>query len=274
VEIRSLVSQAWENLRLAKELIGSGISSVVQEAALRWYLCSLHQNIPDALASLLSEAGLRKPVSYAELAEPLVEKGLVSAWFAEEVARLARTRNILAHAYRRVPREDLVEIGNKIAETALRVLESILKLAEALRVDPPLGSASEELAAVLKQHPGIIAVLLFGSRARGDHTPESDYDIAVLGEAPLTHRELEEIAVKIAGVLGVPVDKVDIVDLQVAPNELLYKVIRDYIPLYVSDARRLKKWVLVNYVRILDEEECLKETYHARLQRILTEKHV
>jgi uncharacterized protein YutE (UPF0331/DUF86 family)/predicted nucleotidyltransferase len=274
VEIRSLVSQAWESLRLAKELIGSGISSIVQEAALRWYLCSLHQNIPDALASLLSEAGLRKPVSYAELAEPLVEKGLVSAWFAEEVARLARTRNILAHAYRRVPREDLVEIGNKIAETAPRVLESILKLAEALRVDPPLGSASEELAAVLKQHPGIIAVLLFGSRARGDYAPESDYDIAVLGEAPLTHRELEEIAVKIAGVLGVPVDKVDIVDLQVAPNELLYKVIRDYIPLYVSDARRLKRWVLVNYVRALDEEECLKETYYDRLQRILTEKHV
>jgi uncharacterized protein YutE (UPF0331/DUF86 family)/predicted nucleotidyltransferase len=274
VEIRSLVSQAWESLNKVEELVGSGVSSDVEEVALRWYLYSLHQNILDALASLFSKAGFRKPGSYAELAKPLVEKGLVPAWFAEEVARLARTRNILAHAYRRVPREDLVGIGNNIAETAPRVLESILKLAETLGVDPPLGSASEELAAVLKQHPGIIAVLLFGSRARGDHTPESDYDIAVLGEAPLATQELEEIAVKIAGVLGVPVDKVDIVDLQVAPNELLYKVIRDYIPLYVSDARRLKKWVLVNYVRILDEEECLKETYHARLQRILTEKHV
>jgi hypothetical protein len=60
----------------------------------------------------------------------------------------------------------------------------------------------------------------------------------------------------------------------VAPNELLYKVIRDYTPLCVFDDRRLEKWVLVSYVRILDEEECLKETYHVRLQRILTEKRV
>lgn len=61
MEIRSLVSQAWESLRLVKELIGSGVSGVVQEAALRWYLYSLHQSVPDALASLPSEAGLRKP---------------------------------------------------------------------------------------------------------------------------------------------------------------------------------------------------------------------
>jgi len=50
--------------------------------------------------------------------------------------------------------------------------------------------------------------------------------------------------------------------------------IRDYTPLCVFDDRRLEKWVLVSYVRILDEEECLKETYHVRLQRILTEKRV
>jgi uncharacterized protein YutE (UPF0331/DUF86 family) len=69
VEIRSLVSQAWESLNKVEELVGSGVSSDVEEVALRWYLYSLHQNILDALASLLSKAGFRKPGSYAELAK-------------------------------------------------------------------------------------------------------------------------------------------------------------------------------------------------------------
>jgi len=269
VEIRSLVSQAWESLNKVKELVGSGVSSDLEEAALRWYLYSLHQNVLDALASLISEAGLRKPGSYAELAKPLAEKGLVSEWFVDEVARMARTRNLLAHAYRRVPREELVEIGNRVFGTAPALLETIIKLAERLGGDPPHENVSSDMIAVFKQYPGIIAVLLFGSRARGDYRPDSDYDIAVLAEKPLAQKELEEIALKIADFLGVPADKVDIVDLQVAPNELLYKVIRDQVPLYVSDNERFKRWVSENYIRVLDEEESLKETYYVRLEKKL-----
>ena len=269
VEIRSLVSQAWESLNKVKELVGSGVSSDLEVAALRWYLYSLHQNVLDALASLISEAGLRKPGSYAELAKPLAEKGLVSEWFACEVARMARTGNLLAHAYRRVPREELVEIGNRVFGTAPALLETIIKLAERLGVDPPHENASSDMIAVFKQYPGIIAVLLFGSRARGDYRPDSDYDIAVLAEKPLELRELEEMALEMADLLGVPADRVDIVDLQVAPNELLYKVIRDYVPIYVSDNERFKRWVSENYIRVLDEEESLKETYYIRLKKKL-----
>ena len=69
--------------------------------------------------------------------------------------------------------------------------------------------------------------------------------------------------------LGVPADKVDIVDLQVAPNELLCKVIRDYVPIYVSEDERFKRWVSANYIRVLDEEESLKETYYVRLVKKL-----
>ncbi|WP_288005044.1 nucleotidyltransferase domain-containing protein [Thermofilum sp.] len=269
MEIKSLVSQAWESLNKVKELVGSGVSSDLEEAALRWYLYSLHQNVLDALASLISEAGLRKPGSYAELAKPLAEKGLVSEWFVDEVARIARTRNLLAHAYPRVPREDLVEIGNQVFRTVSALLETIIKLAERLGVYPPHENVSSDMIAVFKQYPGIIAVLLFGSRARGDYRPDSDYDIAVLAEKPLAQKELEEIALKIAELLGVPADKVDIVDLQVAPNELLYKVIRDQVPLYVSDNERFKRWVSENYIRVLDEEESLKETYYVRLEKKL-----
>jgi len=264
-----LVSQAWESLNKVKELVGSGVSSELEEAAMRWYLYSLHRNILDALASLISEAGLRKPGSYAELAKPLAEKGLVSEWFVDDVARMARTRNLLGHAYRRVPGEELVEIGNQVFGTAPALLESIIELAERLGVDPPHENVSSDMIAVFKQYPGIIAVLLFGSRARGDYRPDSDYDIAVLAEKLLAQKGLEEIALKIADFLGVPADKVDIVDLQVAPNELLYKVIRDQVPLYVSDNERFKRWMSANYVRVLDEEESLKETYCVRLEKNL-----
>jgi len=57
VEIRSLVSQAWESLNKVKELVGSGVSGDLEEAALRWYLYSLHQNVLDALASLILRLG-------------------------------------------------------------------------------------------------------------------------------------------------------------------------------------------------------------------------
>ena len=57
MEIRSLVSQAWESLNKVKELVGSGVSGDLEEAALRWYLYSPHQNVLDALASLILRLG-------------------------------------------------------------------------------------------------------------------------------------------------------------------------------------------------------------------------
>lgn len=269
VELRSLVSQAWESLKSVEELLKSGVASGFHEAALRWYLYSLHQNILDALASLLAEAGLRKPASYSELAAPLLERGYAPGWFAEEVAKVARTRNLLAHAYRRIPREELADVARKTLAAAPRLLEELSRMAESLGVDPPLGS--EWVAGVLKRHPSVLAALLFGSRARGSPAEGSDFDIAILAEQPLTLEELEAIVAELAAALGVPADKVDVVDLQAAPNELLYKVIRDGELLYASDEERFREWLRRSYVRVLDEEECFKETYYARLLRRIRE---
>ena len=269
VELRSLVSQAWESLKSVEELLKSGVASGFHEAALRWYLYSLHQNILDALASLLAEAGLRKPASYSELAAPLLERGYAPGWFAEEVAKVARTRNPLAHAYRRIPRDELADVARKTLAAAPRLLEELSRMAESLGVDPPLGS--ERVAGVLKRHPSVLAALLFGSRARGSPAEGSDFDIAILAEQPLTLEELGGIAAELAAALGVPADKVDVVDLQAAPNELLYKVIRDGELLYASDEERFREWLRRSYVRVLDEEECFKETYYARLLRRIGE---
>jgi predicted nucleotidyltransferase len=67
----------------------------------------------------------------------------------------------------------------------------------------------------------------FGSRARGDYVEDSDWDIAILASQSLKEEELEDIVNEIAKNFGIPVDRVDLVDLSQAPNELIYKVLRD-----------------------------------------------
>jgi predicted nucleotidyltransferase len=51
-------------------------------------------------------------------------------------------------------------------------------------VTPPPLEPSELtlLLSVLRRHPDISAVRIFGSRAKGTHTPRSDVDLAVWGE--------------------------------------------------------------------------------------------
>lgn len=59
--------------------------------------------------------------------------------------------------------------------------------------------ALRELAQRLVSVPGVVAVSLGGSRARGDHTPESDVDLGVYYRAPLDIAMLGELAREVAG---------------------------------------------------------------------------
>jgi predicted nucleotidyltransferase len=46
--------------------------------------------------------------------------------------------------------------------------------------NPPLQPAEWELVySVLRQHPEVESATLFGSRAKGTHTPRSDVDLGV-----------------------------------------------------------------------------------------------
>lgn len=45
-------------------------------------------------------------------------------------------------------------------------------------------SVLRELAALFSGSPSVVKAVLFGSRARGDCTEKSDYDIAVFGDIP------------------------------------------------------------------------------------------
>lgn len=56
-------------------------------------------------------------------------------------------------------------------------------MSEGALADPVLGRIKKELAALYGTR--LKRVLLYGSRARGDHQPDSDYDILVVLEGPL-----------------------------------------------------------------------------------------
>lgn len=92
-----------------------------------------------------------------------------------------------------------------------------------------------------------IAVLwLYGSRAKGNATPESDYDLAVAFAEPFSdplERRLrpELLAQHWQDVLRLPEDKLSVIDIDQAPMPLAMAVIRTGRPLYVNDPLRLAR---------------------------------
>ncbi len=73
--------------------------------------------------------------------------------------------------------------------------------------------------------PGISVMLLFGSRARGNHRPDSDLDVAVIPriDDPRTRRRLR-LAVAVALAHLAPEGRVDVVLLDDAPVLLRQRV--------------------------------------------------
>ena len=67
-------------------------------------------------------------------------------------------------------------------------------------------------------------VVRFGSTVTGRARPDSDVDIAVLGERELTLEERERIVIDLAQRHGIPEDRIDLVDLRTASPILLHEV--------------------------------------------------
>ncbi|MDA8236247.1 MAG: nucleotidyltransferase domain-containing protein [Clostridia bacterium] len=86
---------------------------------------------------------------------------------------------------------------------------------------------------------GVRLAYLFGSRARGEAKAESDFDIALdleLPEAGLTRFEFKmDLTYRIAKIMGVSENKVDLVFLAEAPPLLQYQVIKEGKLLFIKD---------------------------------------
>ncbi|GLI53038.1 type VII toxin-antitoxin system MntA family adenylyltransferase antitoxin [Thermodesulfovibrio yellowstonii] len=80
---------------------------------------------------------------------------------------------------------------------------------------------------------GIHFILLFGSKAEGKDTPESDTDIAAYADHVLSEDEKIALTFEISSILKT--EKIDLVDLKTAPALLKKKIFDSYKVLFLND---------------------------------------
>jgi predicted nucleotidyltransferase len=86
---------------------------------------------------------------------------------------------------------------------------------------------------ILTRHGGIRLAILFGSLAKGRATPESDLDLAVLMDVPLSAETKMALIGDLSQAVGRPVD---LVDLRVAGEPILGQILKHGVRLQGSDA--------------------------------------
>jgi uncharacterized protein YutE (UPF0331/DUF86 family)/predicted nucleotidyltransferase len=265
MEIKSILVEALNSLNRARGL--NPPKSDVELAALRWEIYASLQNVLDAVAMVIADLGLRKPSSYAELGKVLCDMKLIDESTSEDLRLIAVTRNVIAHAYRRLSTMDLDMIVMEIlpkTEGVVRKLEGVL---ESRGIDPVDESNVKHIAnlleGVFRKH-NVVLAYLFGSRARGFGRPDSDYDIAVvMDRAEVTVMDEIELALDIADALKVLADKVDVVALNIADTMLKARVLREGVVLYAEDEGVRRIWERKMYLEVLDSMD-LHAIYTAR----------
>ncbi len=137
LEIRVLIAETMSYISAAERLRKA--STDVELYALRWALYASLQNLLDAAAMIIAELGLRKPGSYSQLGFSLYESGLIGEDAKDSFRRIALARKTLAHAYRRLSKEDLEDIVQSVLPIARSLAEQLLKIARDRDIDLPEG---------------------------------------------------------------------------------------------------------------------------------------
>lgn len=92
---------------------------------------------------------------------------------------------------------------------------------------------TNHLRQVLVRHDGMRLAILFGSLASGRETPQSDLDLAVLMDGPLSAATKMTLIGELSNATGRPVD---LVDLRVVGEPLLGQVLKHGVRLFGSDS--------------------------------------
>jgi predicted nucleotidyltransferase len=93
----------------------------------------------------------------------------------------------------------------------------------------------EKITAIVEKLPNLKLLILFGSRARGEHRPDSDWDFAVLYGERSDRKDISsllKIYTLLEQALEIPDDKIDVVDLKECSPILAHYVARDGQLLY------------------------------------------
>jgi predicted nucleotidyltransferase len=98
-------------------------------------------------------------------------------------------------------------------------------------MDASTPPAVARLVARAKTDPDVLAVLLFGSRARGDAAPSSDFDVClVLGGNPRSDRDRAEKRLEYLAE-----ENLDVAVFESLPLHIRSRVLKDGTVLYVRD---------------------------------------
>ncbi|HGG59705.1 MAG TPA: nucleotidyltransferase domain-containing protein [Gammaproteobacteria bacterium] len=108
----------------------------------------------------------------------------------------------------------------------------------------------------LATFPGIRQAILFGSVATGAAGPESDLDIGVEAERPLTDEQRMRLIEALAVATGRPVD---LIDLRAAGQPLLGEILKTGVRLFGDN----EDYARLIFRNILDREDFLP--YHNRI---------
>ncbi|NIP66725.1 hypothetical protein GWN63_02470, partial [Candidatus Bathyarchaeota archaeon] len=113
---------------------------------------------------------------------------------------------------------------------------------------------------------GVKLAYLFGSRARATSRESSDYDFAVLLDRDVTVEPQVGLTLDLADAFGVSVDKVDVVLLDEAELELVYRVLKEGRLVYKSGEDVRRRWERKALIKTLES----KDLYHIYMKRIRT----
>lgn len=119
---------------------------------------------------------------------------------------------------------------------------------------------NDRVRQTLDQHGGTRLAILFGSLAKGRATPESDLDLAVLMEAPLSAETRMALIGDLAQATGRPVD---LIDLSTVGEAVLGQILKHGIRLLGSDG---------DYAELIKRHVFDEADFMPYRRRILTER--
>ena len=99
---------------------------------------------------------------------------------------------------------------------------------------PQIRQLHQEITDLLANDHQIKLAILFGSAGRDALRPDSDLDVAVAGETPLSAEEKKELIEALAVIAGRPID---LIDLQAAGEPILSVALTTGQLIYCSDRR-------------------------------------